>query len=491
MENNTLLLVDDDKIILKLLDRIFGKLYNVKTAESGEDALKLIALGLQPGVIISDQLMGGMLGTEFLATSQKYCPDSVRIILTGDNNTKEKVNLITQANAFMYLTKPFETLDIMQAIKIAFENFHTKQLNKSLSIKYQRNAKNLETTITQLKDIQGKSESEAAMILRGFAQFISQSEKYYFRPHSNDVSQIARYLCNEMNFEPKRTNKVVMASLVHNAYLVGLESKYHIFNPWELGDKEEITKVTNHFRSAFHALKAINPIKDYAILASKVYERADGQGFPDGVRGADFPIDAQIIAIANTYHNYIYRIPIESIPILKTQGSITLSKYQAMDKHKDSIAYLFKRVKWFDTELLDKFRELARRRACKALVPDEQDWKVFFSQSENLLIAPKKSSQEIWEEEQFENSKRIVEVKNEDGSVIEMIEQKLSASNLDIGMRLAQDLITDNGSVIFKSGTVIDNEILGKIKEILEDQKISGGTVITYPKGEEATHYKQ
>ena len=122
-----LLIVDDEIVFLKLLVRIFENHYDVKSATSGEDALQLLKNGFDPGVILSDQMMPNMKGSEFLESSMAFVPNSMRIILTGHTDPKEIIACINQGHAYMYMTKPFAEIQLVQAVKIAFDQYNATQ----------------------------------------------------------------------------------------------------------------------------------------------------------------------------------------------------------------------------------------------------------------------------------------------------------------------------------------------------------------------------
>ena len=164
-----LLIVDDDKFFLKLLTKIFANHYEVVTADSGEAAIKLLADKLVPGVILSDQIMPGITGTEFLKKSIDYVPLSTRLIITANNDPKSIIESINTAHAFMYLTKPVEELQIVQAIKIAFDH-HT---SKSTS---QKAITDLNLKIDELKNSNSKiavqsTSSKIPVVLRQCRSF--------------------------------------------------------------------------------------------------------------------------------------------------------------------------------------------------------------------------------------------------------------------------------------------------------------------------------
>ncbi|MFB2878279.1 response regulator [Floridanema aerugineum] len=110
-----LLVVDDEPDNLDLLYRTFYREYKVLKATSGTAALEILAKEGDVAVIISDQRMPGMSGTEFLSLTATQYPDTIRIILTGYTDVEDLVEAINSGKVFKYVTKPWES-DALQLV---------------------------------------------------------------------------------------------------------------------------------------------------------------------------------------------------------------------------------------------------------------------------------------------------------------------------------------------------------------------------------------
>jgi len=91
------LVVDDEVDNLELLQRVLRKEYEVHIAESGEKALHLME-DHDYFIILTDQRMPNMLGTEFLAESVKRSPTSIRILITGYSDIESVINAINKGS---------------------------------------------------------------------------------------------------------------------------------------------------------------------------------------------------------------------------------------------------------------------------------------------------------------------------------------------------------------------------------------------------------
>lgn len=125
------LVVDDEPNVLHVVERVLTEEFAVRTASGGEDGLKLLKSNSNIAVIVSDQRMPGMTGTEFLNRSMDIKPDCIRIILTGYTDVKDLIESINSGRVFQYMNKPFEP----EALKIVVRrglDYYTK--NKQLEI---------------------------------------------------------------------------------------------------------------------------------------------------------------------------------------------------------------------------------------------------------------------------------------------------------------------------------------------------------------------
>lgn len=118
-----MLVVDDEPDNLDLLYRTFRRDFQVLKAESGIQALEVLATEGEVAVIISDQRMPEMKGTEFLSKTVPQFPDTVRIILTGFTDIEDLVDAINSGQVYKYITKPWDPLELKAVVQRATETY--------------------------------------------------------------------------------------------------------------------------------------------------------------------------------------------------------------------------------------------------------------------------------------------------------------------------------------------------------------------------------
>ncbi len=118
------LFVDDEERILNALRTLFRGQYHVFTAENGPLALEFVKrFGIH--VVVSDQRMPNMLGTELLKQVKELSPNSVRMLLTGYSDLASIVGSINEGEVFRFVKKPWDNAEIQKtvadAVAIAME----------------------------------------------------------------------------------------------------------------------------------------------------------------------------------------------------------------------------------------------------------------------------------------------------------------------------------------------------------------------------------
>lgn len=128
----TLLLVDDEENITASLVRLLRRDgYTILRANSGQGGLDLLAQH-KVGVIVSDQRMPGMTGTEFLIKVKELYPDTVRIVLSGYTELNSVTDAINRGAVYKFLTKPWED-DLLRAnVEEAFQRYEMRTENVRL-----------------------------------------------------------------------------------------------------------------------------------------------------------------------------------------------------------------------------------------------------------------------------------------------------------------------------------------------------------------------
>ena len=126
MEKGVLMCVDDEAIVLTALKdqlrRAYGSDYVVEVAESAEEALELLDELSEQGhtvlVIVSDWLMPGMKGDEFLVQAHRRFPTVVKIMLSGQAEQSAVDRVRREAGLHEFLSKPWNAAELVESINL-------------------------------------------------------------------------------------------------------------------------------------------------------------------------------------------------------------------------------------------------------------------------------------------------------------------------------------------------------------------------------------
>lgn len=316
-ESATVLCVDDDKTILLLLDRLLTTQgYRVLAATSAAEGLKLMAEH-PVALVISDLRMPEMNGIEFLGQVKVQWPQTVRILLTGKGDVADTVAAINEGEVYRYIAKPFSKNDLLLNVRDAVnyhalavektrlerltreQNLQLLAMNAELEERVEARTEELRKEHNRVLVANEKLKAGFAVSVKVFAQLIDIGEARY-TGHSHRVALIARRIAAKLGLERNQTQDIFISALLHDIGLLGLEPAIRSKAVCELTPKELVQYKQHPARGAM-VLMAVPELRMAGRLVRAHHERLDGLGYPDGLAGLDIPLGARILAVANDY----------------------------------------------------------------------------------------------------------------------------------------------------------------------------------------------
>ncbi len=119
------LYIDDEENNLQAFKASFRRLYEIYTAISAEEGLKILE-NVNVQVIIADQKMPNTTGVEFFKSIKDTFPDPVRILLTGYTDIEALADAINLGDIYRYITKPWNDLELHNSIINAYDAYKSK-----------------------------------------------------------------------------------------------------------------------------------------------------------------------------------------------------------------------------------------------------------------------------------------------------------------------------------------------------------------------------
>jgi putative two-component system response regulator len=283
-----ILVVDDDKMNLKMAEHILKQNYEVLCVTSGEEALEILA-GERMDLILLDLHMPGMDGLEVFEKikASDRMKDTPVIFLTADSERETEVEIF-KAGAMDYIQKPFLAEVVIRRIGRILELYHLQQ-----SLQNEVDKKTVE-----LRESNRKVRHLSEQMMMTLANTVDAKDQYT-RGHSVRVATYAKEMAVRMGKSKEETDMVYYIGLLHDIGKIGISDAI-INKPGKLTE-EEYAVIKTHPAIGADILKDMTEIPNAAVGAHWHHERYDGNGYPDGLKGEEIPEYARIIGVADAY----------------------------------------------------------------------------------------------------------------------------------------------------------------------------------------------
>ncbi len=317
----TVLCVDDEESILKSLRRTLGSEgFDVITAADGRKAVETL-LKEKVAVIITDQRMPGMTGTEVLEKVKELSPDTVRILLTGYADIKAVVDAINRGEVWRYITKPWENEELVATVRQAVEHYNLvnenrelfetvkrqneelKELNENLEKKVQERTEEIRRKNQVLKSLYEELDKTFMDFISIFSNLLELRDTRE-ASHSRLVAKMAVEIGTDMGLKGEVLNDLEVAGLLHDVGKVLLPESVMMKHPVDMSD-EEMALYRRHPQYGAGILSGMKRLSRVATFIRHHHELYDGSGFPDSLKGIDIPLGARILSVANTISNHL------------------------------------------------------------------------------------------------------------------------------------------------------------------------------------------
>ncbi len=143
-----------------------------------------------------------------------------------------------------------------------------------------------------------KLERISIQIVKALSDAIDAKDPYT-NGHSARVAEYSREIARRAGFSITAQNDIYMMGLLHDVGKIGIPDAI-INKPSRLTD-EEYSIIQKHPVMGAEILGNITEFQKLSIGARWHHERYDGKGYPDGISGENIPVEARIIAVADTY----------------------------------------------------------------------------------------------------------------------------------------------------------------------------------------------
>lgn len=312
---HSILLIDDEEAILDIMTMMLAdEGYDLHTAGSAAEGLKILKESPNFSLIISDHMMPGMTGVQFFAQAREICPAALRVLLTGYTDMDAMIDAINSGGIHLYLTKPWQRDELLYSINqmlskaeliienrrldelVKKQNEELLELNKNLEEKVRIKTRHLDQRADELKT----SYEKTRLILSGTVLAMSkivESRDPYTAGHEQQVSEIAGLIAQKMSLSNDQVEAIRVAGSLHDIGKIGVPAEI-LTKPGRLSWLE-MEMIKTHTQNAYDILKTIEFPYPIAQIILQHHERMDGSGYPQGLKGDDILLAARIIGVAD------------------------------------------------------------------------------------------------------------------------------------------------------------------------------------------------
>jgi response regulator RpfG family c-di-GMP phosphodiesterase len=317
----TVLCVDDEPNILSALKRALRSTgCRILTAEGGRQAIESLSIETID-LVISDMRMPGMDGAQLLEQVSTRWPHIVRILLTGHADMNAAIAAINRGRIFRYLNKPWDDDELRNAVDQGLTVLTLKREKERLEALTQHQNTQLREANTLLEQKVCERTAELSRAHEEIHRAHEKLKRNYLTSikvfsglmelrggriagHGRRVADTSRKIARAMGRTDDETQQIFVAALLHDIGFIGVpdavlaKSAAH-YSP------EDLIAYHAHPVIGEQSLMPLDDMQPAAALIRMHHERYDGQGFPDARAGADIPVGARIIAVADMYDDLL------------------------------------------------------------------------------------------------------------------------------------------------------------------------------------------
>ena len=295
-EKPTILLVDDAMMNRMVLTGILGEDYHILEAGNGERCLELLRANAgQIALVLLDINMPVMDGFEVLRTmNTNHTIEDVPVIMISSDDSEEAIRKAYELGASDYVNRPFDAKIVYRRVANTIKLYaKQRRLVQMVSDQIRAREKNTDVLVGVLSQIVEFRNGESGSHVR------------HIRVITETLLHRLMELTDRYELTPEQQDNIALASALHDIGKIGIDEAI-LNKPGKL-TAEEFAVIKTHSMLGAEMLQKTESFADQPLLQTAYeiarwhHERWDGRGYPDGLKGDDIPISAQLVSMADVY----------------------------------------------------------------------------------------------------------------------------------------------------------------------------------------------
>ena len=295
-EKSQILLVDDSKLNRMILAEILGDGYHILEAENGQECLeKLRAEAGNIALVLLDINMPVMDGFEVLkAMNANHTIEDIPVIMISSEDSDAAIRRSYELGASDYVNRPFDARIVYRRVTNTIK-LYAKQRR-----------------LVQMVSEQIRARENNTDMLVGVLSHIVEFRNGESGAHVRHIRIITELLLRRLleissrySITAEQQDMIPLASSLHDIGKIGIDEK--ILNKPGRLTPEEFEVMKTHSMLGAQMLHDLDNFAEQPLLQTAYeiarwhHERWDGRGYPDGLKGDEIPISAQLVSLADVY----------------------------------------------------------------------------------------------------------------------------------------------------------------------------------------------
>ena len=295
-EKSQILLVDDSKMNRMILAEILGDGYHILEAENGQECLeKLRAEAGNIALVLLDINMPVMDGFEVLkAMNANHTIEDIPVIMISSEDSDAAIRRSYELGASDYVNRPFDARIVYRRVTNTIKLYaKQRRLVQMVSDQIRAREKNTDVLVGVLSQIVEFRNGESGSHVR------------HIRVITETLLHRLMELTSRYDLTPEQQDDIPLASALHDIGKIGIDEA--ILNKPGRLTAEEFAVIKTHSMLGAEMLQKTESFADQPLLQTAYeiarwhHEHWDGKGYPDGLKGDDIPISAQLVSMADVY----------------------------------------------------------------------------------------------------------------------------------------------------------------------------------------------
>ena len=291
-----ILLVDDSAMSRMILKEILGGDYSILEAENGQECLeKMQAEAGNIALVLLDINMPVMDGFEVLkAMNVNHTIEDIPVIMISSDDSDAAIRSSYELGASDYVTRPFDARIVYRRVTNTIKLYaKQRRLVQMVSDQIRARENNTDMLVGVLSHIVEFRNGESGAHVR----------------HIRIITELLLHRLLEISSQypitAEQQDNIPLASALHDIGKIGIDEK--ILNKPGRLTPEEFEVVKTHSMLGAEMLHQLEDFNEQPLLQTAYeitrwhHERWDGRGYPDGLKGDEIPISAQLVALADVY----------------------------------------------------------------------------------------------------------------------------------------------------------------------------------------------